>query len=404
MMAPRIGPHMRSHAIGGPACRIMRSPMPGSTSRATPMPSSTRLRRQVALGRLGVGGFDRRMVDEARERHAELAVAAGRRRPLQPRRRAAALHDRVGERAEARRSARRAAPNSALARNQADTSCSPSDGSVPACESIAAAMRATRARALLSASSTPASRSAASCRSRPCGSSSVPHTRPTNASEPLFFALMLSSRRDHLGRGIGVRAVAEHHVEQDHRHRRDRRLPRRCRSLRRRWSIIGCGRPRVNTSSPRSISVCSRTSTGRRSLVLGRPARWTTRRRALARRASLVAERAAAEEAADVALLLLELELRKLDRRTSPSRAGLRPFASATAAAAASSSVRDDVQVSARWILAVEPTKLTTTGLPRLARRGDHLARDGRGGRLGDQHDHFRVARRARALRVLAAW
>ena len=30
------------------------------------------------------------------------------------------------------------------------------------------------------------------------------------------------------------------------------------RSFRRRWSIIGCGRPRVNTSSPRSTSVCAR--------------------------------------------------------------------------------------------------------------------------------------------------
>ena len=38
MIAPRIGPHIRFQVKGGPACRIMRSFMPGSASRATPMP------------------------------------------------------------------------------------------------------------------------------------------------------------------------------------------------------------------------------------------------------------------------------------------------------------------------------------------------------------------------------
>ena len=52
---------------------------------------------------------------------------------------------------------------------------------------IAAASRT--ARALLSASTTPALRSAASWRSSPCGSSSVPHTEPTKAIERFFFAL-----------------------------------------------------------------------------------------------------------------------------------------------------------------------------------------------------------------------
>ncbi len=45
MIAPRVGPHMRSHVIGGPLCVInMRAvPLgakPGITSRAMPMPTS----------------------------------------------------------------------------------------------------------------------------------------------------------------------------------------------------------------------------------------------------------------------------------------------------------------------------------------------------------------------------
>ena len=31
MTAPRMGPHMRAHSIGGPACRMVRAPSPGTT-------------------------------------------------------------------------------------------------------------------------------------------------------------------------------------------------------------------------------------------------------------------------------------------------------------------------------------------------------------------------------------
>jgi hypothetical protein len=60
-----------------------------------------RLRRQIALGCLGVRRLDRRMIHEPRKRHADGAVTARRRRPLEPRRGAATLHDGVGERADA---------------------------------------------------------------------------------------------------------------------------------------------------------------------------------------------------------------------------------------------------------------------------------------------------------------
>src|ERR1041385_946052 len=99
--APPIRPPIRCQAIGGPACRIVRLPRLGSTSRATPMPSRRGCAAIYPSAALAFAGLQRRMVDEARECHADRAIAAGRRRPLEPRGGAAALHDGVGERGDA---------------------------------------------------------------------------------------------------------------------------------------------------------------------------------------------------------------------------------------------------------------------------------------------------------------
>ena len=60
-------------------------------------------------------------------------------------------------------------------------------------------------------------------------------------------------RRGQLGGRVGVRAVAEHDVEQQHRARSGRPPRRRSGRSAVRWSIIGCGRPWVSASSPKSI-------------------------------------------------------------------------------------------------------------------------------------------------------
>ena len=73
------------------------------------------------------------------------------------------------------------------------------------------ALASRAAAAFVGATCTPASRSAASCRPASCGSASVPHTCAitgrSRASSPSV------SRQ--LARRVGVRAVAEHDVEQD---------------------------------------------------------------------------------------------------------------------------------------------------------------------------------------------
>ena len=92
----------------------------------------------------------------------------------------------------------------------------------------------------------------------PCGSVSVPQTEPTMVSgrpasgrDPRRARSMAG--RDRAGR-IGVAAVAEHDVQQDDGRRRIVGAPPTICSLRRRKSIIGCGRPTVYSSSPRSIT------------------------------------------------------------------------------------------------------------------------------------------------------
>ena len=57
MIAPCIGPHIRSHAIGGPACRIALAHAGHHAGDADPF--QHRLRRLIGRERLPVGRFDR---------------------------------------------------------------------------------------------------------------------------------------------------------------------------------------------------------------------------------------------------------------------------------------------------------------------------------------------------------
>ena len=87
---------------------------------------------------------------------------------------------------------------------------------------------ACRAAAALEAKTeAPASAQApAACRSRPCGSSAVPIS-DTTTDQRLRPAQRGADRRRQFGRRVGVRAVAEHHVEQEHRGTRGRPPPAR---------------------------------------------------------------------------------------------------------------------------------------------------------------------------------
>ena len=58
MTAPRSGPLIRAHSIGGPACRTGRGVMPGTTSMAGPHVDQHRLGGEEALERPAVGGVD----------------------------------------------------------------------------------------------------------------------------------------------------------------------------------------------------------------------------------------------------------------------------------------------------------------------------------------------------------
>src|SRR5438105_692769 len=88
MMAPRIGPHMRSQPIGGPACRMWRAARPfgaspaGITSTRTGLPASnSRSASALALSILCTRAA-RLSAAELRQEIGEPRVAAGGRRPL----------------------------------------------------------------------------------------------------------------------------------------------------------------------------------------------------------------------------------------------------------------------------------------------------------------------------------
>src|SRR5205823_6311838 len=128
-------------------------------------PGDFGLRRKIALDGLRIRRLDLRLVDEARERFAGGAIARGRRRPVELRRGAAAAAYRIGKTGDAEVQHR-------------ELLCEQ-------CAHATSLAASSAARALLDSSSMPASRSAASWRARPCGSSSVPQTKPTTASARL---------------------------------------------------------------------------------------------------------------------------------------------------------------------------------------------------------------------------
>ena len=198
---------MRAHSIGGPACRIMRSPIPGSaSSRATPMPTSTGCAASSRRPGRCVGGFHRADGRVSRASAAPAArspTAGGAHSTL--RRRAAALADGVGEGAQPDVEDRQRP-----GKERAHRAFGPA---------IAAASRT--ACALLAARSTPACaqgrflplealRIAAPCRRR--------SRRRRAAALPAGGVARLAEHRCDLGGRDRVGAVAEHDVEQDHRH------------------------------------------------------------------------------------------------------------------------------------------------------------------------------------------
>ena len=102
-------------------------------------------------------------------------------------------------------------------------------------------------------------RARAAHRERPCGSPSVPLSETTTGERPARPSAVRRARAariaGELGRRVGVGAVAEHEVEEQHAARRvgglggDPLHPQR-------GSIIGCARPWVSASSPKSMTTC----------------------------------------------------------------------------------------------------------------------------------------------------
>ena len=171
MMAPSTGPHIRSHSIGGPAWRIVPVPEPERHAGRLDV-DEHRLGGEEAIDGRGIGRRDPpadrivRVVLEAGEEQADVAVALGRRAPVEAGDRRPVGGERLGEHVEAdvhgahavgeehRRSGRRSSVTSGRDRRRAQT--------------IRAASAA--ARALLGARRTPASASRASWATRSCGS------------------------------------------------------------------------------------------------------------------------------------------------------------------------------------------------------------------------------------------
>ena len=147
-------------------------------------------------------------MDQARELARGLRIALAGRRPFDLHGRAARRPDRLGERRQADVHDLELLLEQGIHR----------PGSEVWRAAICAASRT--AWALLSANSTPASRSDASWRGRSCGSPAVPHTEPTRArSRPRLCPELASSRVASSLAGSGC-AVAQHDVEQDHGHLR----------------------------------------------------------------------------------------------------------------------------------------------------------------------------------------
>ena len=97
--------------------------------------------------------------------------------------------------------------------------------------------------------------------SRSCGSAAVPHRRHHDGQRPGRPPPRCRWRGHRRGQPAGrvrLGTVSEHDVQQQHRRPRGPPPASASRSSRTVGSIIGCGRPRVNASSPRSTITCPR--------------------------------------------------------------------------------------------------------------------------------------------------
>ena len=227
---------MPAQSIGGPACRIVRRRMPGSRSRAAPTPTSggcadSSRSTASSLARAIARGLER----EARERVRRCRAAGG---------------------CQSTRSTRTPWRSSSSA-NRSTPTLATTTGR-PRTQPLRRLPRqSARRAALLRVTTAPAAASArAAAPSRPCGSAAVPHSATITCAP----GRARSTRRE-LGRRVGMRAVAEHDVQQQH---PARSRPRRRRSSRSDWSIIGCARPCVYSSSPKSVETCRLADVARR--------------------------------------------------------------------------------------------------------------------------------------------
>ena len=96
--APRIGPHMRSHPIGGPACRMVwPSPRVGIASTAGITSTSTGSPERIRCTASRVGDFDGCITGDALDQDRQLCITARRRRPIDVRDRHAGTRQLAGK-------------------------------------------------------------------------------------------------------------------------------------------------------------------------------------------------------------------------------------------------------------------------------------------------------------------
>ncbi len=257
MTAPFIGPAILSQVIGGPACRNRFSRMPGITSMARA--SQPRLVGIIILSTHWVLAFSISIMFPPTIFHSlqnghQALVSTGRRPPVY-------LDDRSGLGCQVL--GKRFQPNvdagsRALQGSQADP-LQPS-GNWPAVgwsRALRISPRSapsyhcwsppTRPRLSTAGSGFPGS-----------GSSSVPVTTAATSSGARSFgrAPCLYNGGRQLARGIRMRAVPDDYVEHDHRLWGSAASSCR-RRIRSSLSIMGCRRPTVNSSSPRSTILCA---------------------------------------------------------------------------------------------------------------------------------------------------
>ena len=217
---------MSAHSIGGPACRIVRSPISGSRSRATPTPESTGC---AASSRSTASSLARAIAAASRaSRPKRLLGARLGRPPLDALDRHALALELVGEEVDACVRDRQRAPERWSATR-----------GLP--------REPRRVRVAAASPRRPPPRADRAGRRAPAG------RRPRRTAATMTCCVEPLDRRGQLAGRIGMGAVAEHDVEQQRRHSGSRPAATR-RSSRSDGSIIGCARPRVNSSSPKSAN------------------------------------------------------------------------------------------------------------------------------------------------------